>query len=71
MTTSNKNRKQNTTDNLLAGLGSLLSVFSGYNNVKVRNKLCVSDKESMKSDWKSIGNDLRKSISQAKSGQLT
>lgn len=60
---NSKNRNDlKSSENFIWGFGSLLSIFSGYNNRRIKLKLCVSDRDSMKSDWRNIGEDLKRSV---------
>lgn len=56
-----RRKPNNHSSNLIRGFGSLLSVFSGYNRRRVMVELCVDDRESLRSDWEAVGEDIRKS----------
>lgn len=62
MNTIRKRRNSTYADSFIRGIGSLLSVFSGFNDSRVQAKLCLTDRESLASDWKAIGNDVRRSV---------
>lgn len=53
--------KRSSLGGLLVGVGSVLNVFPAHNDSNF-NKVCLSDSQVLKSDWKSIGEDFDKAV---------
>lgn len=53
--------RRSSLSDLLVGVGSVLNVFPAHSDVNF-NKVCASDSQVLKSDWKSIGGDFDTAI---------
>lgn len=52
-------------DSFLIGVGSILNIFPTQKNVAY-NKVCPSDTQLLKSDWKAIGGDFNAAMKKIK-----